>query len=79
MGVVTVGTAGGPSQQSSYPAKISFPGTPLPGCDLPRAVGVNLAGQIAAGVPLLALIGRDFLASAVLVYNGPSGMFSLSL
>ena len=39
-----------------------------------RAYGVNLKSQ-----ELIALIGRDILASCVLVYNGPDGSFSLSI
>ena len=39
-----------------------------------RAYGANLAAQ-----GLVALIGRDLLASCILIYNGPDGSFSLSL
>ena len=39
-----------------------------------RAYGANLASQ-----GLVALIGRDLLASCILIYNGPDGSFSLSL
>ena len=39
-----------------------------------RAYGVNLESQ-----NLIALIGRDLLASCVLVYNGTDDSFSLSL
>lgn len=39
-----------------------------------RAYGANLTSQ-----GLVALIGRDFLKSCILVYNGPDGSFSLSL
>lgn len=40
----------------------------------PRAYGANLESQ-----GLIALIGRDLLASCVLVYNGLDGSFSLSI
>ena len=39
-----------------------------------RAFGANLRPQ-----GLVALIGRDLLASCVLIYNGPDGSFSLSI
>jgi len=79
VGVATVGTAGGPQQQSTYPVRLSFPGTPLPGFELPQAIGCDLTGQVVLGQrPLVGLIGRDVLSQAVLVYNGSAGMFSLS-
>lgn len=37
-------------------------------------------GMQASGMsPLIALIGRDFLQNAMLVYNGPEGHFSLAM
>jgi len=79
VGVVTVGTAGGPQQQSAYPAKFRFPGTQLPGFELARVIGCDLTGQTVMNQrPIIALIGRDVLSRAVLVYNGSAGMFSLS-
>ena len=39
-----------------------------------RAFGANLKDQ-----GLIALIGRDMLASCLLVYNGPDGSYSLSI
>jgi len=79
VGVANVGTAAGPQQQSTYAARLSFPGTPLPGFELPQVIGCDLSGQTVLNQqPLIGLIGRDVLASAVLVYNGSAGMFSLS-
>lgn len=79
VGVANVGTAGGPQQQSTYPARFSFPGTPLPGFELAQVIGCDLTGQTVLNQrPLIGLIGRDVLARAVLVYNGSAGMFSLS-
>jgi hypothetical protein len=79
VGVANVGTAGGPQQQSTYPARFSFPGTSLPGFDLAQVIGCDLTGQTVLNQqPLIGLIGRDILARAVLVYNGSAGMFSLS-
>ena len=42
--------------------------------NLEYALGANLGGQ-----NLIALIGRDLLQSAVLVYNGTDGTVSLSI
>ena len=42
--------------------------------DVSRAYGVKLESQ-----GLIALIGRDMLASCMLIYNGTDGSFSLSL
>jgi predicted aspartyl protease len=79
VGIVNVGTAGGPQKQSVYPAKFRFPGTKLPGFELSRVIGCDLTGQTVMNQrPLIALIGRDVLTRAVLVYNGSAGMFSLS-
>jgi hypothetical protein len=80
IGMVPVGTAGGPQQQAIYPGRFTFPGTTLPAIDFGSLLGCNLAGQIVAihQGPLIALLGRDLLQSFVLVYNGPGGTFSLS-
>lgn len=79
VGVANVGTAGGPKQQSTYPARFSFPGTPLPTFERAQVLGCDLTGQPQINNrPIVALIGRDILASAVLIYNGSAGMFSLS-
>ena len=42
--------------------------------NLEYALGANLGGE-----SLIALIGRDLLQSAVLVYNGTDGTVSLSI
>lgn len=80
IGTVLVGTAGGPQQQATFPARFTFPGTTLPAIDFGALLGSNLAGQIVAihQGPLIALLGRDLLQSFVLVYNGPGATFSLS-
>jgi len=80
IGTVLVGTAGGPQQQATFPARFTFPGTPLPGLNFGSLLGSNLAGQMVAGHqgPLIALLGRDLLQRFVMVYNGPGAMVSLS-
>jgi hypothetical protein len=71
---ITVQTPSGSAQQFLYPARFSFPGTPLPNIDFSSVVGSTLAAQ-----GIVALIGRDVLSRFLLVYNGPAGMFSLSV
>ena len=43
-----------------------------------RGAGVNLK-EFGTDLGLIALIGRDILEIAILVYNGPGGSFSLSI
>jgi hypothetical protein len=79
-GVAQVGTAGGPQQLSTYQARFTFPGTPIPGFEHARVLGCNLAGQTVLNQqPVLALIGRDVLRLFVFVYNGTVGMWSVSM
>ena len=67
------GTADGQRTCPRYPARLVFPGTSIPGINLPRAVGVDLTGQ-----GFIALLGRDFLSRFVMIYNGPVGQIILS-
>jgi len=60
--------------QNIFPAKFSFPGTPLPTIEFTAVLGSSLQPQ-----KIVALIGRDVLSHCVLVYNGPGGHISLSL
>ncbi len=65
---------GGLNSQYLYPARLVFPGTTLPSIDFSSVVGSQLSAQ-----GIVALIGRDVLQHFLLVYNGPAGMFSLSV
>ena len=53
--------------------------------DIKQGLGVNLSGmsspelQASGMPPLIALIGRDVLQNAMLVYNGAEGHFSLAM
>lgn len=72
--VVTVASASHPStQQNVYPIQIEVVGLPIR-VDAPRAVSAPLKAQ-----GLLLLVGRDVLQHTLLVYNGPTGSFTLSL
>jgi len=72
--VVTVASAShAASPQNVYPIQVEIAGLPVT-IGAPRAVGAALAAQ-----GLLLLIGRDVLQQCTLFYNGPAGIFSLSL
>jgi len=73
-----MGTAGGPVQQSLYPAKFRFPGEAFE-IEFSSVVGADLTGQHIAGQDIIALLGRDVLSKCVLIYNGPGGFFTLAL
>lgn len=71
VGRTFVTTAGGQQQQSKYPGRLSFPGTPLPARDFAELLGADLSGlQADTGKSIVALIGRDLLTDMVLVYDG---------
>jgi hypothetical protein len=81
-GVALVGTAGGQQQQFTYAARLSFPGTAIPGFDRPKMLGCDLVGHMVFGIPnarIIALIGRDILRLFAFVYNGSAGAWSLSI
>jgi hypothetical protein len=81
-GVALVGTAGGQQQQYTYAARLTFPGTTIPGFDHPKMLGCDLGGHVVFGMPnarIIALIGRDILKLFVFVYNGSAGAWSLSI
>lgn len=61
------------TMQNVYPAHIEFSGSGIQ-IEAPRVIGAALKGQ-----SIIALIGRDVLQHAVLVYNGTMGTFSLSI
>jgi hypothetical protein len=71
---VQVQTPSGSASQYTYPVRMSFPGTPLPGIEFSSVLGSVLAAQ-----GIIGLLGRDVLTHFVLIYNGPAGMFSLAL
>ncbi len=80
MGIANVGTAAGVQQQSMYSARLSFPGTPLPGMDFAQILSVNLSGHAVPQLKdrLIVLIGRDILARFVMIYNGPHASVTLA-
>jgi hypothetical protein len=72
-GYMPILTPAGQGTQPTYPASLSFPGTPLPNVSFANFVGSPLAQQ-----GILALIGRNVLQDFVLHYNGPGSHFSLA-
>lgn len=81
MGTVELGTAAGRRPAPLYPARfIVAPGTPGQiEIDFGSVAGIDLAGLTVGGQGIIALIGRDVLASCIFVYNGPAGTFSVAL
>lgn len=72
-GYTQVAGATGSSDQATYPASLSFPGT-----SIPNITFVDFIGAPLAPLGILVLIGRNVLSQFVLVYNGPGGHVSLS-
>ena len=84
-GVTTMSTASHANQECpTYASKIVFPTINF---TVQNAMGANLTSlggtvidtDIDTGNDLIVLLGRDFLANAILIYNGPSGAFSLAV
>jgi len=78
IGITTLGTARGRSQHHLYPAKFSFPAIRFE-VEFGSVVGVDLSGQGAGNMQIIALIGRDVLSRCILIYHGTKGCFSLAL
>ena len=79
---VRVGTADGQTIANVYAARIVFPSENW-ALDLGRVAGVNLTGQaldlVGSSPPVIALLGRNFLAQGIFIYNGTAGMWSFSM
>ena len=77
MGRVAIASASQPDVIAPvYAAKLAIPG--FIDINVPEGlVGVNLQGW--KNRDIIGLIGRDLLAAAVLVYNGPEGAVTLSI
>lgn len=78
--VANVATPTGAQSRPLFPGRFTFPGTNVPAMDFQALIGADLSLQKIHGMaaPLVALLGRDILKHFVLVYNGPSGWWSLS-
>jgi hypothetical protein len=78
IGITSLGTARGRSQHHLYPAKFNFPAMKGFEIEFGSVVGVDLSGQGAGKMQIIALIGRDVLSRCILIYHGPKGSFSLA-
>jgi hypothetical protein len=78
IGITDLGTAGGRSQHNLYPAKFNFPVMKGVEMEFGSVVGVDLSGQGAGKMQIIALIGRDVLSRCILIYHGTKGSFSLA-
>jgi len=72
-GIENIIGATGQGKHPTYPASLSFPGTPIPPIAFTNFIGSNLKD---AGI--IALLVRNILRDFVMVYNGPGGFVSLS-
>jgi hypothetical protein len=77
IGITSLGTARGRSQHHLYPAKFNFPAIRFE-MEFDSVVGVDLSGQGAGKIQIIALIGRDVLSRCILIYYGTKGSFSLA-
>lgn len=82
LGVSTVGleqtlTPAGKKEQNLYPAHVKFPGTSID-LEFNQALGADLQEQSFNNQPIIALVGRDILSACLFVYNGTSGMYTLT-
>jgi predicted aspartyl protease len=81
IGVQNSGTANGPVPCNVYTARIVFP-TKGWTFDVGRVVGVNLTGQTITTdppKPIIALLGRNLLERSVFIYNGITGLWTITL
>lgn len=70
-------TPGATVNLDAYPAKIEFPGTDIArGVEL--AVGMEDMHSSYQGQDIIALIGRDVLSGCILIYNGKTGIYTLT-
>jgi hypothetical protein len=78
MDMAKVVTANGTAIYPRYPARLSFPETPIPAREFGRIFGADLSGyREGPGPSIIALIGRDVLRDCVFVYNGREAFFSV--
>lgn len=74
IGITSVHTPGGVVQQNLHPIRFVFPAIGMLTIDFNAVIGSNLQPQ-----GIIALVGRDVLSNCLLVYNGPAGMYSISI
>ncbi len=78
IGITVLGTAKGRSRHHLYPAKFTFPAIRFE-VEFGSVVGVDLSGQGAGNMQIIALVGRDVLSRCIFIYHGTKGSFTLAL
>jgi hypothetical protein len=84
LGVNTVGAydmstpAGGVESHNTYPVHLKVPSHAID-VDLPEIITADLSHFLTPqGDIIIGLIGRDFLSTCILIYNGHLGMYTLA-
>lgn len=77
-GIIVSHTANGAKECNVYPAHFSFPEARIE-VELTSVVEVDLTGQYFDNKQIIALIGRDVLSNSVFIYNGPLGLYTLTV
>lgn len=76
VGRIRAFTAGGPSEQSLFPARLYFPRLKF-SVEFGSVMGANLKRFRIMRRNLVVLVGRDILSRCVLIYNGPQASYTL--
>lgn len=70
--------SGGINDMNTYPVRLKIPDHNID-VELPEILTANLEGfKTPDGQQIVGLVGRDFLSSCVLIYNGHLGMYTLA-
>lgn len=77
VGTRPVTTPGFHGNMDVYPAKIKFPRTTIDR-SYDEALGINDLQMSFRGRSIIALIGRDVLSDCILIYNGKTGIYTLT-
>lgn len=78
VGTRSVLTPGANVDLDLYPAKITFPGTMINRA-YEEALGIeDMSHSQYENIPIIGLIGRDVLADCLFIYNGKTGIYTLT-
>ena len=78
VGTTSTSTANGVANHFLYPAKFRFPTINDFEFDFNSITGVEFGGYTIDNQKVVALLGRDVLSTAIFIYNGTLGLYSLS-
>lgn len=79
VGAAKIHNSNGEQEVNMFPAHFRFPSIKDFEIDFTSAIGVNINAQRIGNQPIIALIGRDILSRCVFIYNGPLGLYTLTL